>query len=297
MQKAILDCVKSLKKSELANETIRSLNRYAQRIYYILRVRLTGVALLVARALFVNDGNINELPNDRKLQRQIYEYDGTLAKGVPNQTYYRTYTKRVQRAMEEIAKATALDPDDLTGRNSLRNKAEMTARNDYHGKQLDDFKGKGVNLVVCSVHSDCSKRCAPWQGKIYSLDGTSGTTADGRKYIPLSTATDIYATTKAGKVWKNGLLGFNCRHKLYEYREGITIPRVSERERRKDYAITERQRQYERAIRELKAERDTTLDAERRKKDRAKITALTEKYIKFSKKNNRAFYPDRIKII
>ena len=286
-----------MRNSELVSETIRSLNRYAQRVYLTLRVKLVGVALLVARALFGNGGNVKALPNDKKLQRQIYQYDGTLAMGVPNQTYFRQYTKQAQNVMRDIAQATALDPNDVSGRNSLRNKAEMTARNDYHDEQIADFKGNGINLVVCSVHSDCSKRCAPWQGKIYSLDGASGTTADGRRYIPLETATDIYTTTKSGKVWKNGLLGFNCRHKLYEYREGITIPKVSERERRKDYAITERQRQYERAIRELKAERDTTLDAERRKKDRAKITVLTDKYIRFSKNNKRAYYPDRTKII
>lgn len=281
----------------MVKETIQSLNRYANRLYFIMSVQLTGVAFIIARALFKNGGDARALVKSEATRREVYEYTGTLARGVPNQIYYRTYTRQAQKVMEKITKETALDPNDLSGHNSLRNKAEMTARSDYHDEQLADFKRRNVKLVVCSVHSDCSKRCAPFQGKIYSLDGTSGTTADGRRYEPLQHATDIYTVTKTGRVWKNGLLGFNCRHKLYEYREGITIPKVSERERRKDYAITERQRQYERAIRELKAERDTTLDAERRKKDRAKITVLTDKYIRFSKNNKRAYYPDRTRII
>ncbi len=281
----------------MVKETIQSLNRYANRLYFIMSVQLTGVACIIARALFKNGGDARALVKSEATRREVYEYTGTLARGVPNQIYYRTYTRQAQKVMEKIAKETSLDPNDLSGHNSLRNKAEMTARSDYHDEQLADFKRRNVKLVVCSVHSDCSKRCAPFQGKIYSLDGTSGTTADGRRYEPLQHATDIYTVTKTGRVWKNGLLGFNCRHKLYEYREGITIPKVSERERRKDYAITERQRQYERAIRELKAERDTTLDAERRKKDRAKITVLTDKYIRFSKNNKRAYYPDRTRII
>ena len=262
-----------------------------------MRVQLVGLTYIVARALFQNGGDTRALVKDDWTNSKLYEYAGTLARGVPNQTYYRTYIRQAQQVMDKIAHETALDTNDVSGRNSLRNKAEMTARGDYHDQQIADFKRKKVKLVVCSVHADCSKRCAPFQGKIYSLDGTSGTTADGRRFIPLEVVTDIYTTTKSGKVWKNGLLGFNCRHKLYEYREGITIPKVSERERRKDYAITERQRQYERAIRELKAERDTTLDAERRKKDRAKIKALTDKYIRFSKNNKRAYYPDRTRII
>lgn len=131
-------------------------------------------------------------------------------RGLPLQEFQKTYIDRVSRALSGLAEEKALDPNDVTGRNSLRNLAEMQVRYERHLQEIADLKNSGTRLVVCSVHADCSDRCAPWQGRVYSLDGTSGTTEDGRKFIPLETATDIYYTTKAGRTYKNGLLGFNC---------------------------------------------------------------------------------------
>lgn len=220
-------------------------------------------------------------------------------RGLPLQEFQKTYIDRVSKALGGLAEEKALDPNDVTGRNSLRNLAEMQVRYERHLQEIADLKNSGTRLVVCSVHADCSERCAPWQGRVYSLDGTSGTTEDGRKFIPLETATDIYYTTKAGRTYKNGLLGFNCRHRLLPYKANMVIPFVSETERKKEDAITKRQRALERAVigyRE-KALMYKGNNAEKYREARRNAVEIYDEYKRFSKKNGRAYYPDRVKIL
>ena len=224
----------------------------------------------------------------------------TIAKGVPTGQYPKTYMKQVNDTLRKIADIQALDADDVTGRNSLRNRAEMEVRYEYHQNEIADYKKQGTKLVICSTHADCSDRCYPWQGRVYSLDHTTGITADGKRYIPLETATDIYYTTKAGKTYKNGLLGFNCRHRLYEYKDGMKVPYVSAKEQKQEYAITLKQRQMETQIRHYREEYliyHGTTDEALAQRARKKAIALNKRYIAFSQKNERAYYPDRVKII
>ena len=220
-------------------------------------------------------------------------------RGLPLQEFQKTYIDRVSRALSGLAEEKALDPNDVTGRNSLRNLAEMQVRYERHLQEIADLKNSGTRLVVCSVHADCSERCAPWQGRVYSLDGTSGTTEDGRKFIPLETATDIYYTTKAGRTYKNGLLGFNCRHKLLPYKTNMVIPFVSETERKKEDAITKRQRALERAVIGYREEALMYKgnNAEKYREARRNAVEVYDEYKRFSKKNGRAYYPDRVKIL
>lgn len=219
--------------------------------------------------------------------------------GIPNGIYAKDYMRKVNEVYTRLAKDDALDPDDISGRNSMRNRAEMEVRNDFHQDEIQSLKDKGAKLVVCSTHADCSDRCFKWQGRVYSLDGTSGKTADGHAYVPLETATDVYYTTKAGKTYKNGLLGFNCRHRLYEYVPGMGIPKVSKAEQKKENKINTRQREMERNIRELRMREDlnkaagnTQATAEAQKK----AAEAYARYKKYSLENGRAYYPDRVKI-
>ena len=215
------------------------------------------------------------------------------------QEFQKTYIDRVSKALGGLAEEKALDPNDVSGRNSLRNLAEMQVRYERHLEEIDTLKSSGEKLVVCSVHADCSDRCAPFQGRVYSLDGTSGTTEDGRRYVPLETATDIFYTTKAGRTYKNGLLGFNCRHKLLLYKPNMVIPFVSETERKKEDAITKRQRALERAVIGYREEAlmYKGTDAEKYREARRNAVEVYNEYKRFSKENGRAYYPDRVKIL
>ena len=222
----------------------------------------------------------------------------TEEKGLPLQEFQKDYVERVSSALDNLAKQRALDPNDVSGRNSLRNLAEMQVRYERHQDEIEKLRQDGVRLVVCSAHGDCSERCSKWQGRVYSLDGTSGTTKDGRKYVPLEEATDIYYTTKAGRTYKNGLLGFNCRHYLIPYKEGMVIPYVSKKEQAKERNITQRQRELERHVLAWRNEAISQKgNAVEYKKAREKAVYWNKRYIEFSKANGRAFYPDRVKIL
>ena len=225
-------------------------------------------------------------------------YFHTMDKGLPIRDF-DPLMKRVKNALNELAMARAVDADDVTGRNSLRSFAEMQVRYERHLEEIKTLKNDGHKLVVCSVHADCSDRCKRWQGRVYSLAGSYGKTADGRSYVPLQIATDVYYATKAGRTYKNGLLGFYCRHRLFPYREGMIIPRVTEAERKKEDAITKKQRAMERAVIRYREEALMQKDVDFNAYKLARKKALTcyQRYKDFSKANGRAYYPDRVKIL
>lgn len=175
---------------------------------------------------------------------------------------------------------------------SLYGYAEMTARYEEQQKMVNDLRKK-TNLVICDTHSDCSDRCFRWQGRVYSLDGTSGTTSDGRKYVPLEVAVK---NTEYGV--NNGLLGYNCRHKIVAYKDGLKPVKVSKQEQQREKKISDHQRLLEREIRLMKdlAKSFENSDINKVKfyTDRAKT--LTSEYKQFCKDNNRVEYRSRLQI-
>ena len=234
-------------------------------------------------------------------------YTGARTMGVPMQRFSQDYIREnVQPALDRLAKQYPYDPDSgLTPqehRNSLRNRAEFEVRGQAQQDSIDGFRSRGVKLVICSTHADCSERCRPYQGRVYSLDGTRGRTDDGRDYVPLEEATnnprDSYVT-KAGKVWQNGLLGFNCRHFLVEYKSGYHFPKPDVKAERKEYMITETQRRLERNVREwrTRAVEAKGVNPEEYKYARKKAIEWNKRYIEYSQKNDRAYYPSRTKIL
>ncbi len=211
----------------LREAAVRSLRAFAQRQYETYRRAFARRIDLVLAAVVLSRGGANKA-EQRKAERTLIpsftaaqtaqptryggeRYSDIVTLGVPMKKYAEDYLKKnVRPVLDRLCREQARDPDDVSGRNSLRNRAEMEVRYQGHLDNIQRLRDSGARLVVASTHSDCSERCRPWQGRVYSLDGTSGTTDDGRKYVPLETATDVWYTTKAGKRYKNGLLGFNC---------------------------------------------------------------------------------------
>ncbi len=175
---------------------------------------------------------------------------------------------------------------------SLFGYAEMTARYEEQQKMVNDLKKK-TNLVICDTHSDCSDRCFRWQGRVYSLDGTSGTTSDGRKYIPLEVAVK---NTEYGI--NNGLLGYNCRHKIVAYKDGLKPVKVSKQEQQREKKISDHQRLLEREIRLMKdlAKSFENIDVNKVKFYTNRAKTLTSEYKQFCKDNNRVEYRSRLQI-
>lgn len=292
---------------DLRSAAYRSLNAFAERQYktYMRRFGLEpslllGLLLATDRTAASKILQSARSPSLSTAAQETVRMLTTDAKGVPLQTYAKDYfEQRVQPVIDEMCRQNALDPDDVDSRNSMRNRAEMEVRYNAHNEEIAELRAAGVKLVTCSVHADCSDRCYPWQGRVYSLDGTSGTTDDGKSYVPLETATDIYYTTKAGKTYKNGLLGFNCRHTLMPYRSGMVIPHVSKATQRKESAINTRQRELERNVRawETEAIMYKGINTQRYRQARTAATAARKEYIKFSQDNGRAYYPSRIELL
>lgn len=284
----------------------RSLKRFAQQQYNTYARSFAGkIDLLMAVALLA-DSSTKE-PQRRQAERVIKrsaefqaQYDTSRPLGVAMQKYADDYIREnVRPVLNELARQQAKDPDDVSGRNSLRNRAEMEVRYQGHLDNIQRLRDGGNKLVVASTHSDCSERCRPWQGRVYSLDGTSGTTDDGRRYVPLEDATDVWYTTKAGKRYKNGLLGFNCRHYLTPYRSGVKPLKVSEAERARQDAISQEQRRLERNVREWKVKAITSKNSDPKAYSAAKKKAAewNAAYTRFCMKNDRPIYVSRIKII
>lgn len=311
IQEIIAQALTRIRSPTLKEDARISLMRFADSAYSQFMVAIGTIPLAVLPAVVVLMRGITEyetkgeyyVPKTQaeRVAAQTLSYR-SYEKGIPLQEFSKKYMERVNDALNGLAEQNALDPNDFTGRNSLRNLAEMQVRYERHQEEIAGFKAKGTRLVVCSVHADCSDRCAPYQGRFYSLDGSSGRTEDGREFVPLEEATnnsrDLYIT-KAGRAYQNGLLGFNCRHKLYEYKVGMVIPTVSKEEQKREYAITRKQREMERSV--VSAREISLIFKDVSKKVHQKWTKIATKrydaYKNFSKSHGRAYYPDRVKIL
>lgn len=303
IQRIIKRKLKSVINAVLRSAAVRSLNAFAERQYntYLREFGAVPSYILLMSTL------INDAPTTQAferaasdIQRYAPETFETSARGVPLQEYSRDYFKqRVAPILERLAKENALDPDDVSGRNSLRNRAEMEVRYARHIDEIEALRAAGVKLVTSSVHADCSDRCYKWQGRVYSLDGTSGVTDDGKPYVPIEVATDVYYTTKAGKQYKNGLFGFNCRHYLITYKPNMIIPKISKETQKREDAVNRRQRELERNVREWRerALMNKDIDRETYLFARKKAIEANKSYMQFSKDNGRAYYPSRVKLI
>ena len=302
----IQTAVRELESKELKALVQRSFPLFASKVY-VKTVTLFGTRTTALFLLTYASSRGERLPPKLQTQletrtqikpinRPIKDVPAIYNRAVPNEVYNKEYEREVIQRMKDLATMPA--KEDYSEYSSVRASAERQVRWEWHEKQLADLQDKGVDLVWIDSHANCSARCQPWQGKLYSISGKSGE-IDGVKYQPLSNATDIYYTTKTGKTWKNGCIsGFGCRHRLIEYKQGFrpeTIPAdVVEKER----TIDKTQRGMERKIRsyEAKALYYKGTIPKLYKHYRSLAKTATNEYIDYSHKNNVAYYPSRIDI-
>jgi hypothetical protein len=126
------------------------------------------------------------------------------------------------------------------------------------------------------------------------MDGTSGN-IDGERYTPLEDA--LLGPKGDG----NGIInGYNCRHRLIEYRPKSRPPKEYDKETiRRENAINNRQRQYERDIRNTKIEERLLRqsgDTEGANALRQERQRIERNYQAYSLRNGRAFYDWRTKV-
>lgn len=222
------------------------------------------------------------------------------AKAVPNVV---DYPKVLQEKIKELSCAPATTYEPGKKPISLWQKAELEVRYDAQMEMLDDLRNSGVQYAWTSSHPDCSKRCEPWQGKLMDLTNHAKgpnhqvTTLDGH---PVYSLVDIMAKTDKYGYHNNIICGFNCRHKLIPYKEGIYGPKqYTEKDVAKQRAIEQRIRDMERTIRDQSMQAKLLYDAGQIKlatqvQNRVKI--LIEKYKAFCEHHGYAWNEYRISV-
>ena len=208
------------------------------------------------------------------------------------------YEKKVKMQIKALASDPAnlvrIDKNGKPYTVNMRNFAEMETRYQANLKDVQRLRDDGVKLVWTSSHADASARCSPYQGRLFSMDGTSGN-IDGERYTPLEDA--LLGPKGDG----NGIInGYNCRHRLIEYRPKSRPPKEYDKETiRRENAINNRQRQYERDIRNTKIEERLLRqsgDTEGANALRQEWQRTERNYQAYSLRNGRAFYDWRTKV-
>lgn len=300
----IREVVDELESEAIKEKVKQSFPMFATRLYYkwltVFGTQAMAVAFLAALKSQKTSipKQVEEVLKAIPKQRELSVYAPSLDaqaynRATPNAMYNLDYEKEIQKRINEIADMTA--KTDYASRYSLRASVEMQVRDEHNQKQIQDLKNKGERLAWIDTHANCSERCQPWQGKLYSLDGLSGM-QDGVSYQPLENATEIY--DKYG--YKNGCLsGFNCRHRLLPYRKGFRPIAIPESVIQKQRELEQQQRYMERTIRRYES-RALMSRAENQTKAYKHFKGLAQKWTKryedFSKKNNIPFYPSRLDI-
>lgn len=155
----------------------------------------------------------------------------------------------------------------------------------------------GINLIEVSSHMGARPLCAPYQGRIFSRDGSKGVTTDGAGgkiyYTPLS-------ETSYGQ--PAGLFGINCGHVQYPFVPGINFQRYfpypkEENDRR--YMQFQQQRAMERNIRAAKREcmmLQEAGDTEGLQKASLRLRTQREKYRAYCKETGLKQHNDRTQV-
>ena len=154
-----------------------------------------------------------------------------------------------------------------------------------------------IQLIEVSSHMGARPLCAPYQGRIFSRDGSKGVTTDGAGgkiyYTPLS-------ETSYGQ--PAGLFGINCGHVQYPFVPGINFQRYfpypkEENDRR--YMQFQQQRAMERGIRAAKREcmmLQEVGDTEGLQKASLRLRNQKEKYSAYCKETGLKQHNDRTQV-
>ena len=269
----------------------QQMRAFAKEWYYIYTKTDDILTRNLSTALGVDLVNLKPDIFNTKL-REVLEVSRQVA--LPLIQSYQSKVKSMIQTFAFNPPKASIRKDGKVYTTSLRNRAESTVRYMANLEDIESLKRNNVKLVWISSHPNCSKRCEKYQGRLYSLDGSSGT-IDGHRYTPLAEA------LKGPLGDGNGILnGYNCRHRAIEYTPKSRAPNdYNEREIALERSIDSRQRYYESKIRNLKTEErllKTNGFTEDAKKIKARWQRLVKNYESFSQKNGRAFYRWRYEI-
>lgn len=206
----------------------------------------------------------------------------------------------IKNAVAKINKSTFCVYNEGKKPISLWSKVELDLRYNAQMEMLDKCYNSGKDLFWLSSHSNCSKRCEKWQGKLVSLtlpsiDNTfwTGKTIQNNKiysFTAIEEQVDKYG-------YKNNIInGFNCRHHLIEFVNGKKPNFIESKEIQEARKYETIQRELERAIRKKKSDLliIEMVNKKEAKKLQKSISELIKEYKIFCKKHNLAIQTYRI---
>lgn len=207
-------------------------------------------------------------------------------------------TKTTNKAMQEAV--SQLAEKGLTGF-TARNGAQWTpeayakmllranTQNTINSIQEERIQACGGDFVEISSHVGARPLCSQDQGQVFSLSGYSG-------YIE-----DLYGGKVKVRPWSSstygepaGILGINCGHSRYMFVPGISKKRemdFTKKENDEAYIEKQRQRQYERNIRNKKREiamlKQTGAEPSYIKRKQNSLSNIRKEYLEFLNKTGR----------
>lgn len=214
-----------------------------------------------------------------------------------------TRTQALKKAIAQLAERGLFGFVDISGRHwSPEAYMGMVIRTTSHNTAIDSVRVKQQDyksdIFQVSQHPGARPLCYPYQGKFYSWSGASGTYTDGNgvkhKYSGIQ-------STSYGK--PAGLFGINCGHHPLPQIPKVTIPQdkpVQDKgENDRLYRESQKQRAYERDIRNAKRKREAFKEAgldDAAKEQEAVIRARQERMREFIKQTGRTRRYDREQI-
>lgn len=184
-----------------------------------------------------------------------------------------TMQSRLQAALNEYAAKGLTAYTDAVGRQwKIDSYAEMALRTATNRAQnqgrAEQFKTHGIGLVRTSQHMGCSDLCLPYQGKILSLDGRTGTVTE----LDPATGNNVTVTITAtmNDAIANGYHHPNCRHTDTAYIPGTPDPEPIDTDT-EEAAAEQAQRYNERQIRAWKRREAVAITPQEKAKASAKV--------------------------
>ena len=204
----------------------------------------------------------------------IYDYGTSIRsalrdmadQGIAGATYRRG-NKYVKYSIEGTVRR-----DTITAVNQLANKGAEKITKEIGAKYVEVSAHIGARVSNNPIANH-----AGWQGKVYKLEGS-----------------DQYPNLKEKTGYPDdiqGLGGVNCRHRMFPFFPGISVPnphQIDEKENKKVYEATQKQRAMERNIRAIKKRlivAKASGDTAQAKEYRKKLTQKQAEIEQFCKKN------------
>lgn len=207
-------------------------------------------------------------------------------------------TKTTNKAMQEaVSQLAEKGLTGFTARNGARWNPEgytkmvirTNTQNTINRIQDERIQACGGDFIEISSHSGARPLCSQDQGQVFSLSGYSGyiEDLDGGKVKVRPWSSSTYGKPA-------GILGINCGHSRYMFVPGLSKKRemdFTKKENDEAYVEKQRQRQYERTIRNKKREiamlKQTGAEPSYIKRKQNSLSNTRKEYLEFLDKTGR----------